>query len=70
MLNNFKIYQKSKNKYVLVSVILLFEVMIESLFSASSISMLGSGLYFVLAGMCSNLSDQYEEYCTDIAAMP
>lgn len=58
ILHNFKIYQKTRNKYVLVSTILLFEVMTESIFSASSISMLGTGLYFALAGMCSNLSDR------------
>lgn len=58
ILQNLNIYQKTGNKYVLVSIILLFEVMSESLFSASSVSMLGTGLYFALAGMCSNLSDK------------
>lgn len=53
---NFNIYCQTKNKYVLASIILLFEVLLESLFSASSVSMLGTGLYFTLAGLCSNES--------------
>ena len=56
--DNYKIYKATQNRYVLISVVLLIAVTIESLFSASSISMLGTGLYFVIAGLCSNISDQ------------
>lgn len=56
--DNYTIYKATKNRYVLISVVLLLAVTIESLFSASSISMLGTGLYFVIAGLCSNISDQ------------
>lgn len=53
-IKNFLIYQSTKNEFVLASVILVITTLIESFVSASSISMLGTGLYFVIAGVCSN----------------
>lgn len=47
--NNLKYYKKSR--YTYISLILLISVGIESLVSASSISMLGSGIYFIFAGI-------------------
>lgn len=53
--SNYMLYKQTKSKYVFISVILLFAIFIESLFSASSISMLGTGLYFILSGLCNNI---------------
>jgi len=53
--SNYISYKQTNNKYIFISVILLFAIFIESLFSASSISMLGTGLYFILAGLCNNI---------------
>ena len=55
IINNYKIYMKDKNKYVLISLILSIDIVIESFFSASSISMLGTGLYLVLNGITFNM---------------
>lgn len=52
---NFKTYKKTGNSYVLVSSVLMLELLIETLFSASSVSMLGTGLYCVLSGISSNI---------------
>lgn len=60
MYKMMKIYTKTKNKYILISLILVGCAMLESLVSASSISMLGTGLYFIIAGVCySNVSQMY-----------
>ncbi len=52
-LSCYKRYQSLKDPFCLTSLILLVAVIVESLFSASSVSMLGTGLYFILAGMCN-----------------
>ncbi len=54
IVNAYKMYIKYKDKYILISLILCIDVVVESLFSASSVSMLGTGLYLVLNGITYN----------------
>lgn len=49
--HNYKLYRITNNKYILVILILSIDLFLESFFSASSISMLGTGLYCVLNGI-------------------
>lgn len=48
---SFTVYKKIKNKIYLISTVLLSSVLIESFFSASAISMQGTGIYFILGGL-------------------
>lgn len=54
VIQNCRSYRMRKDKTVYLSILLVVSVTVETLVSASSISMLGSGLYFILAGMCGN----------------
>lgn len=58
--NNYLAYRQTQNKYVMVTLILSIDLFIESLFSASSVSMLGTGLYCVLSGITYNVYKQEE----------
>lgn len=50
----YALYTTYKNNYALVTFILGISVIIESFFSSSSISMLGTGIYFALIGIVNN----------------
>lgn len=50
----YALYKTYKNNYALVTFILGISVIIESFFSSSSISMLGTGIYFALIGIVNN----------------
>lgn len=52
-----KMYRINQNKDILISLILITSLIIESFFSASAISMLGTGLYFILSGIAYNLRE-------------
>lgn len=61
-----KKYLKTKNKSIYACLVLMFSFCIESLVSASSLSMLGTGLYFVFTGLyigtgkCANSESIFE----------
>lgn len=44
-------YRKFKDKYTYVAIIILTDVILESIVSGSSIAMVGTGLYFIIPGM-------------------
>ena len=46
-----KLYLQTKSRIVLFGLILLTDVILESIVSGSSIAMLGTGLYFILSGL-------------------
>ena len=50
-------YSNLKSDYILISLILFISIIIESLFSASALSMLGTGIYFIYAGMIATCFD-------------
>jgi O-antigen ligase len=54
----FKRYRNQSRECDLISLILIVSVTLESLFSASAISMLGTGLYFILAGISAGLGER------------
>ena len=49
-----RIYRFTKNRHVLFAVILLADVILESVVSGSSIAMLGTGLYFIISSLIIN----------------
>lgn len=46
-----KLYHQTNSRIVLFGLILLTDVILESIVSGSSIAMLGTGLYFIIPGM-------------------
>ena len=55
--HQLKKYKFGNDKLILASVILLYSVLFEALFSESSITSVGSGLYFILAGVTLHLQE-------------
>lgn len=51
----FKNYYKTKNNLSIIAIILIISIIVESFVSASSVSMLGTGLYFIIVGMIYNM---------------
>lgn len=47
----YKKYNRSREQVYLVSLILMFLMVVESLFSSSSITLIGTGIYFTYAGL-------------------
>ncbi len=59
----FKRYRYYSRECDLISLILIVSVTLESLFSASAISMLGTGFYFILAGISAGFGERRKELC-------
>lgn len=55
LLKLYRVYSNNLSPQYIICFILILSVCIETLVSASSISMLGTGIYFILAGVVSNM---------------
>lgn len=58
IIDNYRKFKKYNQPINYLAMVLLITVAVESFVSASSVSMLGTGLYFILTGIASNVNDK------------